>query len=296
MTGMAPLADLSALLMGSTARWTVRYGNSLQFSGRDIARPTVHKVPTRHGPVRCEVYLPTGIDAPPTYVHFHGGAFLMRYPKMDDFFCRFVAAEVGAAVVNVDYGVAPRHRYPVAQDQSHDVLAWLTVNAGEWGLDPDRIAVGGFSAGGNLAASACLQARDRRTAAPRLQLLAVPSLDVAGDIHGKSSVIANPMIGPQLLSLVRKTYFRDAVRRQEPYASPLLATDVSGLPPAVVVTGEHDTLRAEGDAYAERLREAGLLVDHQVIPGRDHYFLDGDRDQARTLLDLLASHLRSALA
>ena len=221
---------------------------------------------------------------------------MMRHPRMDDFFCRFLVAEAGVAVVNVDYLVAPRVRYPVAHEQVHDVLAWLTRHAGEWGLDAGSISIGGFSGGGNLAASACLQARDRGTASPRLQLLGVPSLDVAGDVHAKPSTVSDPMVGPELLRLVRATYFRDASRRDEPYASPLLADSVAGLPPAVVYTAERDSLRAEGDAYAGRLDEEGLLVEHRVVPGRDHYFLDGDdQGQARPLLDALAAHVRAAL-
>lgn len=221
----------------------------------------------------------------------------MRYPAMDDFWCRYLVAEAGVAVVNVDYLAAPRVRYPVAQEQAHDVLAWLGRRAGDWGLDSERVSIGGFSGGGNLAASACLQARDVNSIAPRMQLLGVPSLDVAGDVHGKSSVVSNPMIGPGLLTLVRKTYFRDAGRRSEPYASPLLAESILGLPPAVIYTAEYDSLRAEGDAFAARLDEAGLLVEHRVVPRRDHYFLDPERPgQARELMASMAAHVRAALA
>jgi len=293
---MALIADVYALLSGALAPLTVRYGNRLRLAGTDLPRPESRRVPTRHGRVKVDVYVPPGVERPPVHIHFHGGAFMMRHPKMDDFFCRFLVAEAGVAVVNVDYLAAPRVRYPVAQEQGHDVLAWLTDHAGEWGLDPDRISIGGFSGGGNLAASACLQARDLGTASPRLQLLGVPSLDVAGDIHGKPSTISHPMIGPGLLRLVRATYFKDASRRAEPYASPLLAQSVTGLPPAVVFTAEHDSLRAEGDAYAARLAAEGLLVEHRVVPRRDHYFLDGnDPVQARTQLDALAAHVRDAL-
>lgn len=127
-----------------------------------------------------------------------------------------------------------------------------------------------------------------------VQLLGVPSLDVAGDIHAKPSTIARPMIGPQTLNIVRKTYFKDAARRIEPYASPLLSEDLSGLPPAAIVTAEYDSLRAEGDAYAARLADAGVHVEHLVVPGRDHYFLDGDRTQARVVLDLFTAGLTAA--
>jgi len=295
MGDMGLTADFQALLSQLSARRQARYGDDLYFSGGELPAPESRRIPTRHGHLKVDVYAPPGIEKPSIYVHFHGGAFIMRYPKMDDFFARFVVSEAGVAVVNVDYDVAPQARYPVAQEQAHDVLAWLADHAGEWGLDASRLAIGGFSAGGNLAASACLQARDLGTATARIQLLCVPSLDVAGDVNAKTSAIANPMIGPRLLKLVRSTYFKDASRRNEPYASPLLAPSVTGLPPAVIVTGAYDTLRAEGDAFAARLAEQGLLRDHVVVPGRDHYFLDGDADAAKALLHVLADHLQAAL-
>lgn len=294
---MALIHDAYALLSGLTARWTVRYGEQLRFAGNELDDPIVRRVPTRHGRVRVQVYVPPGVDRPPLHVHLHGGAFIMRHPAMDDFWCRFLVAEAGVAVVNVDYLAAPRVRYPVAHEQAHDVLAWLTDHAGEWGLDPRRISIGGFSGGGSLAASACLQARDGGTVAPRLQLLAVPSLDVAGDVKDKPSTVPNPTIGPTLLTLVRKTYFKDATRRSEPNASPLRAKSVAGLAPAVIYTAEYDSLRAEGDAYAERLSVEGLLVEHLVVPRRDHYFLDPDHPgQARELMGRLAEHVRIALS
>lgn len=292
---MALIHDAYAVMSGLLAPVTVTYGRALRFAGQDLPRPQRRTVPTRHGRVNVDVYRAPGVRSPGVHVHFHGGAFIMRYPRMDDFFCRFLVAEAGVAVVNVDYLAAPRVRYPIAHEQAHDVVAWLGEHAGEWDLDAGSISVGGFSGGGNLAASACLQARDGGTATPLLQLLAVPSLEVAGDVHGKTSTVARPMITPALLKIVRGTYFKDAARRSEPYASPLLAESVAGLPPAVVFTAAHDLLRGEGDAFAARLAGEGLLVEHRVVPGRDHYFLDGrDPVQARGLLDDLAAHVRSA--
>ena len=228
-------------------------------------------MPTRHGAVRCEVYRPHNADGstrlPPAYAHLHGGAFVMRFPRMDDFFARFVAAEAGAVVVNVDYDVAPQHRFPVAQHQAHDVLA-----------------------------SACLQARDSGSCRPRLQVLGVPSLDVAEPSTAKRSTHPHPMTTTRLLELVRAVYFTDEAARATPYASPLCAPDLAGLPPAVVITAEHDVLRAEGDAYAERLADAGVEVVHRVVSGADYYFLDGDLTRARSLLDLIATELRRRLA
>ncbi|MDO9380120.1 MAG: alpha/beta hydrolase [Nocardioidaceae bacterium] len=294
------MADARAWLMQKSAA-TVRYGDSLMFAGVDHPGPTSVHVPTRHGTVRCDVYHADATDdaarRPPVYVHLHGGAFVMRRPEMDDFFARVVVAEVGATVVNVDYDVAPQRRYPVAQHQAHDVAAWVATRGHEQGWDGSRVAVGGFSAGGNLAASACLQARDRETFAPALQLLGVPSLDVAEPVAAKRSPLAHPMISPPLLDLVRATYYPDEDRRLEPYASPLLAPDLSRLPRAMVVTGELDALRREGDAYARRLVEAGVPTTHLVVPDRDHYFLDGERDraQARDVLHRVVAEMRDAL-
>ena len=278
-----------------SAPWSVSHHRGLDFAEGRLPRITRERVITRHGPVTVRVQRPRDASGAGVLLHLHGGALIMRYPRMDDFWARFVADQVGAAVVSVDYLVAPRVRYPVAHEQVYDVLAWLSVHAGSWDLDAARIAISGFSAGGNLAASACLQARDAGTPMPRLQLLGVPSLDVSDDVDSKPSPLRRPMVSPELLTLVRDTYYRDAARRSEPCASPLLTPDVQGLAPAVVVTAEYDALRAEGDAYARRLADAGLLVAHHVEAGRDHYFLQGSTTTARIRMDWMAAHVRRAL-
>ncbi|GAA1730115.1 alpha/beta hydrolase [Aeromicrobium alkaliterrae] len=290
---MSLLADAQALMIGASARLTVRYGTPLQLAGQDLPDPERMRVETRHGRVRCEVYRhPLGHGPAPVHVHFHGGAFLMRYPAMDDFWCRYLVAKTGVTVVNVDYDVAPRHRYPVAQHQAHDVLAWIQAHGAEEDLDPAHVTVGGFSAGGNLAASACLQAAALGTPMPALQLLGVPSLDVStSDKPGP----AGAMITPALIDLVRRTYFRDADRRLEPFASPVLAEDLATQPPAFVVTGSRDRLRAEAVQYVDQLRAAGVPVVHHDLPGQDHYFLDGSTEHARRVMDLMAAAVVEAL-
>ncbi len=286
------LTDIRAWLMQKSAPLTVHYGRQLTVAGRDLPRPRAVHVPTRHGTVRCEVRVPPGIPSPPVYVHLHGGAFIMRHPRMDDFLARFLVAACGIAVVNVDYDVAPQVQYPVASEQAHDVAAHVSTHGEKLGLDGSRLAIGGFSAGGNLAAAACLEARDRGTFAPRFQLLGVPSLDIAQEYDEKQPV-GSPMLGRSIHDLVRATYFRDAGRRLEPGASPLRAEDLGGLPPTMVITAELDLLRREGDAYARRLDEAGVDVEHRVVRGRDHYFLDpaNARAELGRMADALTRHL-----
>ncbi len=284
---------LRAGLLHATARWTVRYGEALLFAGSDLPAPERRRVPTRHGDVPVHVYRPAGPrdvhTGVPTgaYVHFHGGAFLMRHPAMDDFWCRYVAATAGVVVVNVDFRTGPYVTYPVAQHQCHDAAAWVAGNARELGVDGDRVAVGGFSSGGGLAAAVCLQARDLGSFTPVLQVLGVPALDLSSEVPDGPG-----MISPALRALVRRVYFPDAATRADPYASPVLATDLAGLPPAVVLTAEHDTLRPDGDRYAERLREQGIEVVHEVTPGADHYFLSHDPARARETMAMTAGQIR----
>lgn len=277
---------LRASLLHATARFTVRYGAPLRFAGQDLPRPRRRSFPTRYGEVTAWEYATPGRDAAgpqPSYVHFHGGAWLMRYPQMDDWWCRYLAATAGVRVFNVDFRAGPYVAYPVAQHECHDVAAAVAAEG--------PVAVGGFSSGGGLAAATCLQARDTGSFTPRLQVLGVPALDLATDVPDSPG-----MISRSLRELVRRVYFPDPATRSEPYASPLLAADLQGLPPAVVLTGERDTLRPDGDRYAARLREAGVEVWHDVTPGVDHYFLTEDPARARLTMAAVAGQVSGALS
>lgn len=279
---MALHHDLSARLAQLSRP---RYGTELRFLGADLPDPERLRVPSRHGTVRCLRYRGT---RPARYLHLHGGAFMIRRPEMDDFWARFVVATTGVEVVLADYRVAPQVRYPVAHDEAYGVAVHLAADA--------PLVVGGFSAGGNLAAAVALRARAAGLPL-RGQLLGVPSLDVAEDVREKCARVPGAMLGPALLDLVRATYFRDAARRGEPDASPLRAPELGGLAPALVVTAERDVLRREGDAYAGRLRGAGVPVEHVVAPGVDHYFLHGaGPGQARALMDRMAAWIAARIA
>lgn len=283
---MRPSDRLRAGLLHASARFTVRYGTRLRFAGQDLPRPGRRRFPTRHGDVTAWEYAAPGTSvgaSGPSYVHFHGGAWLMRYPQMDDWWCRYLAATAGVRVLNVDFRAGPYVAYPVAQHECHDVAAAVAVEG--------PVAVGGFSSGGGLAASVCLQARDAGSFTPRLQVLGVPALDLASEVPDRPG-----MISPSLRDLVRRVYFPDPATRLEPYASPLLAEDLRGLPAAVVLTGERDTLRPDGDRYAARLQEAGVEVWHDVTPGVDHYFLTEDPERARVTMAAVAERVRAALA
>jgi acetyl esterase len=263
--------------MSATARFTVRYGDPLRFAGQDLPAPRRTAVKTRHGRVRVWVY---GEDSAPVYVHLHGGAWMMRYPKMDDWWCRYLVATAGVQVLNVDFRAGPYVTYPVAQEQSYDVAAWAAASG-------RPVVVGGFSSGGGTAAAVCLMARDTGDFQPVLQVLGVPALDMATPVTG-----APGMINASLRDLVRRVYFPDVARRSEPYASPVLAQDLSGLPPTVLLTAERDALREDGDLYAARLRDAGVEVVHDITPGADHYFLTENPVRAKQTMALVADEVR----
>jgi acetyl esterase len=271
------------MAMHASARWTVRYGDDLRLAGDDLPPARVVQVETRHGRVPVHVHAAPDADPAAAHVHLHGGAWLMRHPRMDDWWCRYLAAVVGVSVLNVDFSAGPYVAFPVAQEQSHDVATWA---AGRH----ERVSVGGFSSGGGMAAAVCLLARDRGTPAPVLQVLGVPALDLASDLPTGAG-----MISPDLRALVRRVYFPDVASRSSPYASPVLAPDLSGLPPALVLTAERDTLRRDGLRYVERLRAAGVEVWHHETPGVDHYFLTEDPARARDTMAEVAARLRAAL-
>ncbi len=253
---------------------------SLLIAGATLPAPQTVTIPTEDGPVQVHIYRPAGpadTSAPadtaaPVYVNFHGGGFIVRHPEYDDHICRALVAETGCVVVNVDYDVGPQRPFPVAPRQAWAVTEWVARNGQAQKWDSDRLAVGGQSAGGNLAAGVCLVARDRGTVAPVLQILNYPPLDLATPPADKVARTAKPLINPALATVFNNAYTPDLSSRQDPLASPLLATTLAGVAPALVITAEYDLLRDEGDRYAERLAEAGVPVAHHVMLGVDHAF------------------------
>lgn len=262
------------------------------------ARTETLRVETGAGPVTCTVYRPpatTGAPAP-VYVNFHGGGFVVARPEQDDHICRYIAATAGCVVINVDYSVAPQRQFPVPVTQAYDVTAWVVENGAAGGWDGSRLAVGGHSAGASLTAAVCRLARERGTFSPRLQILDSGPFDQVADPATKRSLIAKPLLTPQLMRIFTAAYVPDPADRAQPLVSPGLADDLAGLPPALVVTAENDRLRDEGDSYAKALEAAGVPVTHHTFVGVDHYFTHtGPVPAGKEAIHLMATTLRSAL-
>ncbi|NEC89300.1 alpha/beta hydrolase [Streptomyces sp. SID12501] len=256
-------------------------------------------IPTSIAPAKAVVYLPDTVAGTPVPVHvnFHAGGYVMPMTDIDDSLCRFLAAEAGVAVINVDYVVAPQYRFPSSSHQAFDVVRWVAEHGSEHGWDGSRLTVGGQSAGGGLAAAVARQALEKGGPEIALQVLHYAPLDLATDIRDKSSVIAKPMLRPWMGDMFNSAFVPDPHRRTDPLISPAHPSDtadLTGIAPAYVITAEHDILRAEGARYAERLGKAGALVEHYDVPEADHAYDMKDAAKAREVYTRIAQHVRQA--
>jgi len=232
-------------------------------------------VPGRAGDpdVPIRIYRPRREAAGPRACVFeiHGGGFMLGSIAMMDPWCQIVAAEVDAVVVSVEYRLAPEHPFPAGIEDCYAALSWTAKNAAALGVDPGRIAVAGQSAGGGLAAGTALLARDRGGPAIRFQLLEIPELDHRLETHSMKAFTDTPLWNRPNAEWSWRHYLGpDHKGEVSPYASPSLARDLSGLPPAYVSTMEFDPLRDEGIDYARRLLEAGVSVELHSYPGTFH--------------------------
>ncbi|MDQ0373414.1 alpha/beta hydrolase [Cellulomonas humilata] len=246
------------------------------------------------------VYRPAGgPDVPGVFVNLHGGGFVLGDWQDDDPYCRYLADAAGCVVVNVDYLLAPEHKFPAAVHQTAALLAWLTADASTIGADGSRIAVGGHSAGGNLSAAACLVAARHGDPQVRGLIVDYAPLDLATPPSAKLAD-AGSRGASELASVGARFnawYLPAPGDGSDELASPVLAADLSRLPPTLVITAEHDLLRAEGDHFAARLAGSGVVVEHVVVPGSGHGFTHvGPEEHAVAAWARMADFLRRVLA
>jgi acetyl esterase len=280
-SGAPPLWELTP----DEGRAGVTANAGLIGSGPDVASVHDIVIPSRAGGQPARVYSPSA-DAPGVVVYFHGGGWVIGSVNDWDASCRALAVASGCDVVSVEYRLAPEHIFPAAADDAFDAVVWV---ASVGGLAAGRpIIVAGDSAGGNLAAVAALRARDAGGPALALQVLVYPVTDSDLDRHSYHQYAGTEMIlNRGDMVWFWDHYAPDPSARVSPDAAPLRATDLAGLPPAYVITAEHDPLRDEGFAYAERLRAARVPVEHRHFGSQIHGFftfvnLLDDADRAVT--------------
>jgi acetyl esterase/lipase len=219
------------------------------------------------------VYKPEG-NAPaggwPALLDIHGGGFCVGDIDMEHNFCAGVARELGVVIATPEYRLAPEHPFPAGVDDCYATLRWLHEQAATFGLDTARIGVGGQSAGGGLAAATVLLARDRGGPAVCFQFLGIPELDHRLETASMRAFVDTPMWHRGNAELSWRFYLGPDPGPVSPYASPSIAEDLSGLPPAYVTTMEFDPLRDEGILYALRMMEASVTVELHSFPGTFH--------------------------
>ena len=227
------------------------------------------------GDIRVRLYRPRGAaDAGPlpALVYFHGGGWTIGDLDTHDVVCRTLADLARAAVVSVDYRLAPEHKFPAAVDDAVAATRWVAREAGRLGIDARRIAVGGDSAGGNLAAVVALAARDEGPPLA-MQTLIYPATDMAADTASHLRYAEGHLLTRDAILWFKGNYLRDAADEVDWRASPLQAADLSRLPPAYVITAGFDPLVDEGRAYADRLSAAGVPVTYECFEGMIHGFV-----------------------
>ena len=260
-----------------------------------VASVTQQPIRGPAGPLMVRTYRPAA-ESVGAFVYLHGGGWVIGSLEGADAVCRRLANATRCAVLSVDYRLAPEHRYPAALDDAYAALEWTRANARELGVDPDAIVVGGSSAGGNLAAAVCLLARERRGPSIAMQVLLVAVARLATESESMRAFAEGYGLDRATMEWFARQYVRSEDDARDPFVSPLEAPDLTGLPPAIVVTAEFDCLRDDAEAYAARLRAAGVEATVIRYGGMIHGFMGLDVPAARLAADHIGTLIRERLA
>lgn len=293
---LAPIWEVGV----EAARERGRAGLAAVPAGPDLPRVEDRTVPGPAGEIPVRVYAPSEEAGLPVLVWFHGGGWVLGSVDGSDPVCRRLAERSGAIVVSVDYRMAPEDVAPAALDDCVAVTRWAAEHASEFGGDGSRVAVGGDSAGGNLAAAVALHARDHGGPVLAHQLLVYPVADSRMDSTSYETRSEGFGLGREAMEWFWEQYVPQggAVSREDPRVSPVHASDLVGLPRAHVITVEYDPLCDEGDAYAARLEAAGVTVRHERVAGHLHGFFGNPHlfDAGDASISDAASELQTSFA
>ena len=255
-------------------------------------------IPGPEGEIPVRIYTPQGQGPFPVLVFFHGGGWVIGNLDTVDVPCRLLTNRADCIVVSVDYRLAPEHKFPAAINDAYAAVCWVVDHASSIQADPSRVAVGGDSAGGNLAAVVTLMARDKCGPSIRFQMLIYPVTNHSYHTDSYRDNADGYYLTKDTMVWFWNHYLPHEDTGKHPYASPLLADNLSGLPPALVITAEFDPLRDEGESYAERLRLAGVPVVATRYNGMIHAFfwMPGVLNQGKVAIEQAANALKKAFS
>jgi acetyl esterase len=238
-----------------------------------VAKCEDRGIPGPGGEIPVRIYTPAGTPPFGVLVFLHGGGWVLGNLETHDATCRSLTNLARCVTMAVDYRLAPEHKFPAAVDDAYAAACWAVENAAKIGGDPNRVAIGGDSAGGNLAAVVTLIARERGKPKLACQMLNYPAVDYGMETQSSKAFSDGYFLSGADMEWFWRHYLRSQDDRRNPSACPMKAQSLAGLPPAIVVTAEFDPLRDEGEAYAVRLREAGVPVTLRRFEGLTHGFI-----------------------
>ena len=273
----------------------------LAFGGPPKVVGPVCEIAGPGAPVPLRVYMPAGAQEKQplsALVYFHGGGLVGGSLDTHDGICRALTEACGCRLLSVAYRLAPEHPFPAAIEDGLAATAWVSANAAELGVDPDRLGICGDSAGATLAAVVCQSLAAEGRVRLACQVLLCPITDYAAESESRRSLARGYLVDRETLEHDLKYYLPEGVERADPRVSPLRSGSLRGLPPSCIHTAEYDPLRDEGAAYAERLREAGVPTTYRCHPGMIHLFygLGAIIPYADAAFGLLGTDVRSLLA
>ena len=256
----------------------------------------VVKTSVRDTPIR--VYYPKTTGVHPALIFIHGGGFVLGNIDVYDPICRKITNNVNCAVISIDYGLAPEHKFPKPLEECYQVTKWVFENVEELQVKPDKIAIGGDSVGGTLSAVISQLSRDKGEFSLVYQVIINAILDLDGQTPSRIENGEGYRLTAKGIAWFNQQHLNDISEAKKPLASPLLADNFATLPPACIITSEYDPLRDEGENYAERLSAAGVKVCLKRYDGIIHGFfnMQSTLEEARDALALVCTKLREALS
>jgi len=300
MAAAAGVPEPSKLTPSEMRHAFLRLARALDPEKVPVGRIDNRELPGPGGALRIRIYTPaaTGAGQLPGLIFFHGGGWVFGSLDTHDGLCRVLANEAGCRVISVAYRLGPEHKFPAAVEDSYAATRWVAENAQELGIDPNRIAVAGDSAGGSLAAVVCQLAKQEAGPDLALQVLICPAMDMSAETQSRRAFAEGYFLDKTTLQWSLDHYCRPGVDLKDPRISPLRAADLSGLPPAHIHTAEFDPFRDEGKAYADRLERAGVKVRYACHDGMIHHFygMAAIIPYARTAMTSAGAAIKQALA